>query len=428
VVPFRLKLIMAIHILYGPGGTGKSYWQIRRIVEELRFTPRNIVTNLAVDVPRLAQFVEESFPGLSCDVVRRVRVLDEVETRSFWEHRGPLVPSGESGELVPDKGQQGVLYVIDEAGAAGFDATGWASSDGRSSRGLRAAWYLDQQRKFGDDVFASQNGRRPQGIAKPFRDKAHYFIKLKNGYLATFGVFKGRGRFTAEWFTHEPEKGSEPCRVEHWEMDESGLASCYKTEKGVGVVGSGADKGKRAKGIPILWAIPGAILLAAVVMIGAPALLSSLAFKKTSSAVPSSSEVTKEKATDKKANETHFQKQTSGDSSSVSVEPVRVRGYVMRNGKINVVLSDGRVLTERDVELGAVDRNGAWVSGQKLWFVPPPRIQQHVERVTDPPGIEKADTSPLSQYVGESLFPASDSVLRMGIAENKNTPQVHRKK
>jgi len=409
---------MAIHILYGPGGTGKSYWQIRRIVQELRHTPRNVGTNLSVEVPRLQQYCEEQFPGEKIDVVRRLFLLSEDDAKHFWDYRGPELPN-EAGDLVRDAGTKGVLYVIDEAGAAGFDATGWASSDGRSVRGLRAAWYLDQQRKFGDDVIASQNGRRPAGIAKPFRDKAHYFIRLKNGYLASLGIFKGRGRFTADWFTHEPEAKSEAVQTEHWEMDASGLASCYKTEVGVGVVGSSADKGKRAKGIPILWAIPGAIVLAAAISIGLPMLLAKGMAKasgadKTAPAEPSafaSGPVTPVVSAI-----------TPGQPAG---EPVRVVGYVKRGSRINVVLSDGRTLNETDKGLQSVDRNGATVDGVKIWMQrPAPRpasvpVSAPVVQ-TEPPAVVPAP------WKGEHLHEFGQGADRLVLLPALASPQVNR--
>jgi len=45
---------MAIKILYGPGGSGKSLYQIAvEVLYQLRETRRNICTNLALDIPKL---------------------------------------------------------------------------------------------------------------------------------------------------------------------------------------------------------------------------------------------------------------------------------------------------------------------------------------------------------------------------------------
>jgi len=50
---------------------------------------------------------------------------------------------------------------------------------------------------------------------------------------------------------------------------------------------------------------------------------------------------------------------------------VQVVGYVKRGRQINLWLSDGRFLTERDPELTEVRKNYAVISGQRVWFVRP---------------------------------------------------------
>lgn len=262
---------MAIHIIFGPGGSGKSLFQMLVIEEQLRTTRRNIVTNLAIDVPKFAAWLEAKYPGRDLDPGGRIRVLQEAETKEFWRIRGPIKWTGNEYDQEEDTGVNGVCYVIDEAGAAGFDATGWSSADGRSTRGVKCAWYLDQQRKFGDDVFASANGRRPDGIAKPFRDKAHAFIKLKNGYQTSLGMFRARGRF--QWFKYasEPTQSASPFAQGQFHFG-TGIEDCYRTQDGVGVSGTVADKGKRAKGLSPWW-LAAAAACVAVAVGGIPRLL-----------------------------------------------------------------------------------------------------------------------------------------------------------
>jgi len=260
-----------IHILYAPGGGGKSYYQMRLIWKELRYGRRNISTTLALNMPALQEYADKHGGDAKIDVGARVRLLTVEEAKEFWKYRGPNRWRSSEGceyDLIVDPGAAGTLFVLDEAGAVGFSATGWVAKYGNTTRGEAATWYLDQQRKFGDDVYASCNGRRPSGIAKPFRDKAHYFIRLKNGYQRQMGIFKARGRFEAEWFQAEPGPNVEPCNNEHWELDTTGLAGCYFTDQGIGVAGgAGADIGKRAKGIPVLWAFPLAIAAASLVFV-----------------------------------------------------------------------------------------------------------------------------------------------------------------
>jgi hypothetical protein len=267
---------MAIKIIYGRGGSGKSRFQMDLLVEQLRQTKRNICTNLALKVPEFNEYLEKTYPNESLGLVHRLRLLTDDETKEFWKYRGPLryesfwdgersVEGGDMAiKLVPDPGANGVCFLIDEAGAAGFSAQEWATKAGNSVRGVECTAYLDQQRKHGDEVIASTNGRTPGQIAKGFRDKAHEFIRCKNEYQAQWGKFRGRGRFVADHFIAEPGPNLEAFKRTVYYVDADGLANCYYTERGVGVVGTLADKGKKAKGFSIWWTIPLGIAAAAM--------------------------------------------------------------------------------------------------------------------------------------------------------------------
>jgi len=312
-----------------------------------------------------------------------------------------------------------VLYVIDEAGVAGFDALGWAtgSGDSRGVRGQACSWYLDQQRKFGDDVWASANGRSPSAIAKPFRAKAHAFVKLKNGYLASFGIFKGRGQFTARFYTVEPTtRDAEHYAEEIWTMDIKGIASVYRTQDGVGVAGVGADIGRRAKGIPVLWAIPGAIVLVGLFLWGLPKLMS----KATQTAVdvkPSS------QAQPAKVDSPGQPTKVSHPVGNPATPPVTVTGVVHSGKLVTVLLSDGRTITEGDgvfirlYRSGVESPKGTHYPFARIVPKPPlPPQQGLAPRSVEP----EAKTSP-PEYHGEALFPASSSLWGLQAPTLPNT-------
>jgi len=418
---------MAIHVLFGPGGSGKSYFQARLVVQELSTTQRNISTNLSLNIPRLQQYLDEQ--GASVDVARRVRILTEEETREFWKYRGPKRVSAEGGpdaELVEaDKGEKGCVFIIDEAGVSGFDALGWAATEGRATRGQAASWYLDQQRKFGDDVWASCNGRRPGAIAKPFRDKAHAFIRLKNGYQSQFGMFKGRGRFTARWFQVEPTtKDVEHYREDVWTMDVEGIGSVYRTQDGVGVVGTTADIGKRAKGIPIIWAVPGAIIIFLVALVGVPWLFAKFTIGKNQPPAgehPKASQVQPGQAQPGQA-------PLQATAVSTAKPDVFVTGVVHRGKEFIIQLSDGRTITDGSTDYVRLHRGG--VETPKGVNYPFARIVPKPVSTPVPPSVavstpaQTADrqissqtapvvpfTNSLGAYRGEGLFEPSDSVL-----------------
>ena len=342
-----------ISILFGPGGSGKSIYQVHLIIEKLRFSRQNISTNLALNVPRLCEYLEQTYPSESIDVLGRLRILTEEETKTFWKFRGPYryegsVAMGEA-RLVESKGEFGCVFIIDEAGAAGFNAQGWAGGDSRTPRGVECTWYLDQQRKFGDDVIASANGRTPNAIAKGFRDKAHEFVKMKNGYLKSMGIFKAPGKFTAIHYPTEPDKNTEPIKSPTFKLDVVGIGSCYRTADGVGVKGGVADIGRKAKGLDIRFIFP--IVIAAG--------LAFIAILRVGSAATfgSSADVEKHLADRKASKGAEVVKEGSKSgadaapaASAVVVPDVTVIGYAYSRGQPVVFLSDGSTYSADEVK------------------------------------------------------------------------------
>ncbi|MBL9214400.1 MAG: hypothetical protein JNG83_02880 [Opitutaceae bacterium] len=366
---------MAISILFGPGGSGKSMYQMHIIVRELLHSRRNIVTNMALNVPEFNAYLERVYPNAQIDLVKRLRILTPTETLEFWKYRGPDVWNGATGDeyhVESDPGIHGVAYVIDEAGASGFSAQGWAAETGRSRRGTECSWYLDQQRKFGDNVYASTNGRFPTGIAKAFRDKAHDFTKLRNGMLTRMGMFRGSANFKRTHYTQEPGPNTEPYDIGTFPMDFKGLGACYRTQDGVGITGHMADKGAKGKGIPIIWVFPmilavGLLCVIVPMMIGrsAAAYISgpkSEVSKKIDAAAGSLGTPTKSVPPPAKTEQAMQKEEPPAktpveDSKAIPAEKpaakvaaagVYATGRVMTRGRVLITMSDGTVRTDLD--------------------------------------------------------------------------------
>lgn len=277
---------MSIHPVCGKPGAGKSRFATGRISRTLRETRRNVVASVPLRIGRLNQLMQQRYPDEDLEVATRVRLLDDAEMKYFWKfrsvedvgppelyelHKGTVekrLPSG-AIEHVPisderrsflikflntwakvpvfsDKGA-GVAYFLDEAHIA-FNARQWANCADA------ALFYLSQHRKLGDEVWPITQAFG--NLDKQFRSVAEDFTVLRNEYVAKYGIFKGRGRFTWKTYASEPSGNAEPFAHGDFEIDAEGLASCYDTAKGIGVHGSKADIGRRAKGIPIMWAIP----------------------------------------------------------------------------------------------------------------------------------------------------------------------------
>ncbi len=348
---------MPIHVILGKPGSGKSLYATSRLIEELANGTRNVVTNLPIRPDRLNEYLQKTYPDRDCRMLQRLRLLTDDELREFWKYRGP-----EGGDV---DGKSGVAYFLDEAHIA-FNARDWAAL------GRGAINYLSQHRKLGDIVWPITQS--PGNLDKQFRSVAEDFTVLRNEYTAKYGPFRGRGRFVRRTYLSEPSGNAEPFEKATFTLDKEGIASCYDTAKGIGVHGSKADIGRRAKGWSIWWAFAGAFVLAALVGI-VPYLLGkgAQAFvtkgkgqaKTVAAAVGGGGFVASPSPT---------------PPPSVVVEPVAeaaapavplyATGYVLRGKRIVYQLSDGRRVSETDPELTEVNPRWFRWQGRRVWVMP----------------------------------------------------------
>jgi len=369
---------------------------------------------------------------------RPSRSLSDRELPWFWKFRAP----GDEGppELVqlheePDEQRRsalrrglelwgksptcsdagrGVAYFLDEAHIA-FNARQWATVCSA------ALFYLSQHRKLGDIVFAVTQSSG--NLDKQFRSVAEDFSVIRNEYVAQYWVFRGRGRFVRKTYLQEPSANAEPFERASFQVD--GVAGCYDTARGVGVHGSKADIGRRAKGISIMWVVP-AFMLLAILCVAVPWGLGKASQSFIAGEKGEKVDTTKKDSLQESpAVAVHPVAQSVANQEKIGVRPglapgaspgrgleqLSVRGYVVRGGRVNVVLSDGRTLTERDAEVSAIDRHSATVDGRKLYLVRPESRPPAPEMPKLPPAGSSANTS-TREYRGEQLFEPSDSLGR----------------
>jgi len=386
---------MSVHILFGKPGSGKSMYGTKKVIDELAYGSRNVVTNLPLRPDRLNEYLNKRFPHINCRMVERLRIMTDEEMAKFWIYRGPGdAEDASTGYLALGSAPFGVAYFLDEAHIA-FNARDWATI------GRGALHYLSQHRKLGDVVFPITQS--PGNLDKQFRSIAEDFTQLRNEYVVKLGPFRGRGRFVRKSYYQEPQQNSQPFEVASFELDKEGIASCYDTAKGIGVHGNKADIGRRAKGIPILWTIPIGMAICSLIIV-IPWLMSKATAKAVQSSIPVQAEKV-EKPTPIEAVMQSLRPRDGPSAVSVvnnpaaSVQPqLFVKGVVRMGSRINVLLSDGRTLTELDPQLARVDRSGATLSdGTKLPFQP------IVPRGT---GIQNTDTkekSPPNPFAGNDL-------------------------
>jgi len=244
---------MSVHFIVGKPGGGKSLYAMRLLADELQHGTRPIVTNLSVKLDEL----NVRYQG--CDAVARVRTITEEQCRRFWLCRGgsdvPVVRSREHLDGKPDFSQSvatgGVLYVIDEVHLF-YNAREWAKV------GQEAIWYLSQHRKMGDDIICISQA--VEQVDVQFRRLAldfTYVTNYKQRKLLGFQMPPLFHRATFAGMVKGPT--DKPMLHGVFRLDPEGLASCYDTAAGVGIVGREADRKARRGGLP-WWMLPAGLV------------------------------------------------------------------------------------------------------------------------------------------------------------------------
>lgn len=261
---------MSFTFLIGKKGSGKSLFLLHHITRELRRTNRQIITTLAVDIPELNSYMQKKYPNETIDVCNRVHVIGKEEQRAYWRYRGTRVISARFGESDEWNGIPGVFYAIDEL-QVGFGARQWAER-GAADR-AEVTEYSTQERKMGDDsIFTSPAAAL---VDKQFRILCDECVVMANWYKLRISWLKAPRQIRYQIYQNTPPDRSEDAvGGGHIKIDAEGLAKCYNTAAGVGVVGEGsADKGQEAKGIPF-WLVPiGVVAAAAIAITGTDAAL-----------------------------------------------------------------------------------------------------------------------------------------------------------
>jgi len=416
---------MSVHIVFGKPGSGKSLLGTRQMVlRDLVETRKNVGTNFPIDIGKVNAYLQKRYPDRDFRVCDRLFLIDDDNLRDFFKYRGPANPD-----------DTGVIYHLDEAQIP-FNALDWAKQNKSGER--EVFHYLTQHRKMGDDVWAYTQS--PGNLDKQFRSLAQDFRRCENHRLKKLGVFRGMDKFKCHHFEFEASKKSEAYLVEEYHLDPNGgIASLYDTAKGIGIKGTAADKGARAKGLTIGWGVVGLFLLASLVFVipwgmgkatqaylGKPKPIELPSDSKKTAFVDTSKKGTQDldagirPANSLKTNETFTR--SPGQMPWSDRDQVRVRGYVRRGNEVSVILTDGRTVTEREFDEGDWIRRGSVrLKGETLYFVTPePRTPasavQSASESDSPP--ENAPTLPEPPSGPESSWEtASDGVSRLKQSE-----------
>lgn len=402
-----------INSIFGKIGGGKTLYTVAyEIIPELVEGYRTIVTNVALDLPALAQYLADTYPKLEpIDLHRRVRILTIEEMGEFFAHRENGVdldiPSEEASKkganvcydfdprFGPERDGKGnyihllgpVKYVLDEVHVR-FDARGW------QRQGPHVTFYNSQHRKLDDEiVFVSQF---PELVDKRLKAFSQEYIYAENNALVTFwSIFRAPSYFTVKSYLRERTGVND---VAQWTKRFSinlKIAACYDTSAGVGIKGRKRPESRKKKGINLLWAIPAVALAGWGVNTAynwGTAKLSSV----TGPAAPVKSDATKQGSVTQAGllQQKPIAAPPIADGGIPPQFPLTVSGTMSRSGRQIIVLSDGRVIGSETGLIKLVNANFVQMQdGTVLWVRSSRFGAMQVGRPVDEPEGRAAGTS-----------------------------------
>lgn len=263
---------MSVQFIGGKPGGGKSLLATRIILDELRRTNRYIITNLPLKLGEIADYFREQgwsweHEGVTDVWLRnRICILTEEELPEFYRYRFPgctplAMTANKHGipehadyealKKLPD--YRPCLIVLDEVHIA-FNSRRWQDT------GPGVMYYLSQHRKLGDDVVLISQSI--QNVDKQMRSVAQDFTYVRNLSKEQHGLFRLPSLFLKRVYLELPTGANvKAVQTNTFKLDVTGVARCYDTAAGVGVVGaSGADTKERKRGLHWAWYV-GAIVL-----------------------------------------------------------------------------------------------------------------------------------------------------------------------
>jgi len=379
-----------IEFICGLPGGGKSFYSVKLLIDELMYGHRPIVTNEALVIARLQEYLHEM--GHRVHIMDRVHVMppDEVYEFYLWRHGGLKLQAPKNGEFMDwsaaqadERAAGGVFYLIAEC-------HNWFHVDAEGKLGKLAPdhplmQWASQHRKLKDLCFFQTQS--VENVHVKIRRLGQRFHYIRNYRRETYRGFRRGDGFMRTTYLKQPKtETAVPIEEKPFSLDVRGVGSCYRTAAGVGIAGKGvADGGKQVKGFHMLWLWA----IAAVALVGGIALLFVLARLLLKTAVDQTVGIRqdiekkvgvapKEAAPARSLPEVRPAEAVRSTRPNAAAAPARqadavtMLGYVARDRTINVLLSDGRVITEADPELLRVTRQFVELrDGSRYYFKRP---------------------------------------------------------
>jgi hypothetical protein len=352
-----------IHFISGKPRGGKSLYGMRLLLNEIVHGDRYVMTNLAVKVGALSEYIQQKHPaayarrtasGLS--LTQQIFTLEDSDLAEFFCFRPEGRIKGVSNRewtagIRPDFSiaKSSVLYILDEVHIA-FNARRWAET------GTQVLYYLSQHGKLGDDVVAIT--QHVKNVDRQFVSVAQDFTYVKNLAKSRMAYFQLPSMFVRHTYSSPPLNNFTPSEETGvFSLDVTGLASLYDTGKGVGIHGK-ADVGQRKRGIPWQVFAVGVPVLVWMAYLYIPNVLKSLlvpAQAKTAAVV--------NKASVEASGIIPLRSPAQTAQTNV---PITCSGWIISGDGIEVFLSDGRTADSRAGEVQRVEKNRVRVFGEEF--------------------------------------------------------------
>lgn len=366
-----------INFVIGRPGGGKSMFAVTLIVEELRNGRRNIATNVALDIPSMAEKLHERY-GETFDMLRRIRILTPDECLDFWNHpqkgidcTGRVIVAEGKGRKIeaPDfsvrNGDPGTLFVIDEFHTF-FNARQWQQT------GEDALYYASQHRKLGDDVIPISQAHT--NVDKQFRVIAQDYTSVRNLSVERWGIFAMPDRMLVQrYLTCPTGVNDKPMETSIVKIDTKFIGKMYFTAAGVGLIGTLADTGRKKKGVP-WWSV----ILLAILFVAAVGYVPKLVFGAIGKAIlhpvnnsitnaPAAAPVAPVPAPEPVAPMPAPRQPKAAtialEPSPEPVEPRRILGTAHAGNRVTIYMEDGEEISGQDKRVGQVTSRGALIDG-----------------------------------------------------------------
>lgn len=369
-----------IRFVIGLPGAGKTMFCVSKILDELVYTERFVVTNLQeLRLDKIGEYLAKRCPDRAIDLDRRLLVIPKTETFQFFRFRSgglELPPPPDSkmkleqfyaameGYFAPvgQKPEWGlpVSYFLSEAHEF-FPAKDWQDI------GRAVKFYASKHRHLHDEVVVET--QFPEQVEPNFRRLAQEFHHLQNHYKMSFGPFANRGRFERKVYLGFPLPRV-ATETASYTLDVEGVGSCYHTTGALGIMNRGAEAsgfGRKRK-LP-WWSLWAFAALGVVAAVGVVWLMPKMIAGGMNKLVEGTSEGMA-KGAGKSASVVAKSSKHNRMEQRVEKPEVFVTGYAINPDGPVVWLSDGSVLRGA-ADLREVRRNGVVLAdGRVIRFAP----------------------------------------------------------